>query len=78
MLADNGGPTLTHALLAGSNAIDLAGACGLATDQRLALRDDGSCDSGSLEFGAIPSPVNLILADGFESGDTSVWSSQVP
>jgi len=51
-LADNGGPTQTHALLAGSVAIDAAGACGLATDQRGQPRDDGSCDSGSFEFGA--------------------------
>ena len=53
----------------------LAGDCGLATDQRLASRDDGSCDSGSFEFGAVPGE---IFTDGFESGDTSAWSSQVP
>ena len=53
-LAANGGPTMTHALMAGSSAIDAAGACGLATDQRGALRPVGpSCDSGSYEFGAI-------------------------
>lgn len=50
LLADNGGPTLTHALLPGSNAIDLAGDCGLETDQRGFPRDDGACDSGSVEF----------------------------
>ena len=50
MLADNGGPTKTHALLPGSNAIDAAGSCGLMTDQRGWLRDDGACDSGSYEF----------------------------
>ena len=43
-LADNGGPTLTHALLAGSVAID-AGACDLDFDQR-----GVPCDSGSYEF----------------------------
>jgi hypothetical protein len=48
-LADNGGPTLTHALLADSSAIDAAGACGFDTDQRGAPRDD-SCDSGAYEF----------------------------
>ncbi len=74
-LAANGGPTMTHALLAGSNAIDLGGSCGLATDQRLFLRNDGSCDSGSFEFGALPA---AIFADGFESGDTSAWSVTVP
>lgn len=50
LLADHGGPTLTHALLAGSSAIDAAGDCGLATDQRGSPRDDGACDSGAYEF----------------------------
>jgi|GEM_PF-1019801 len=49
-LADNGGPTLTHALLPGSVAIDAAGDCGLETDQRGNPRDDGACDSGSVEL----------------------------
>jgi hypothetical protein len=48
-LADNGGPTMTHALLPGSTAIDNAGACGTATDQRGAGRE-GNCDSGAFEF----------------------------
>ncbi len=51
-LADNGGLTETHALLAGSSAIDAAGACGLATDQRGATRV-AACDSGAYEFGGI-------------------------
>jgi hypothetical protein len=49
-LADNGGRTLTHALLPGSVAIDAAGDCGLETDQRGLPRNDDSCDSGSYEF----------------------------
>ena len=51
-LAGNGGPTLTHALLAGSPAIDAAnrGACP-ATDQRGIVRPQGSgCDVGSYEL----------------------------
>jgi predicted outer membrane repeat protein len=58
-LADNGGPvsglgeaTLTHALLAGSPAID-AGSCvvGVATDQRGVARPQGvGCDIGAYEF----------------------------
>jgi len=52
-LADNGGPTETHALLAGSVAIDAAGECPLETDQRGVARSDGACDSGSYEFAAI-------------------------
>jgi hypothetical protein len=49
-LADNGGPTMTHALLPASVAIDAAGECGLDSDQRGFPRDDGACDSGSVEF----------------------------
>ncbi|MCI0548209.1 MAG: hypothetical protein L0027_13105 [Candidatus Rokubacteria bacterium] len=55
-LADNGGPTLTHALLAGSSAIGAAGECGLEADQRGFFRDDGACDSGAYEFGGTPPP----------------------
>ncbi len=57
-LADNGGPTKTHALLAGSNAIENGNpatpgsgdpACE-ATDQRGVVRPKGArCDSGALE-----------------------------
>jgi CSLREA domain-containing protein len=50
-LADNGGPTQTHALLAGSPARDAGGAdfCP-ATDQRGVTRPQGSaCDMGSYE-----------------------------
>ena len=49
-LADNGGTTLTHALLPGSVAQDAAGECGLETDQRGVSRDDGACDSGAFEM----------------------------
>lgn len=51
-LADNGGPTLTHALLVGSPAIDAANsvACS-ATDQRGVARV-GACDIGAVEFAA--------------------------
>jgi hypothetical protein len=51
-LADNGGPTLTHALLAGSPAIDAADdAICPATDQRGTVRPQGAaCDVGAYEF----------------------------
>ncbi len=79
LLADNGGGTNTHALLSGGPAIDAAetGLCPGA-DQRGVARpidgdDDGTadCDAGAFEFGVPP----LIFADGFESGDTTAWSS---
>ncbi|MFQ5879453.1 MAG: choice-of-anchor Q domain-containing protein [Dehalococcoidia bacterium] len=59
LLADNGGPTLTHALLPGSPAIDAGdnAACP-ATDQRGIARPQGAaCDIGAYEFGgAVPTP----------------------
>ena len=61
ILADNGGPTKTHALLSDSNAIDFAGDCGLATDQRGVLRSDGDCDSGSFEY--VPSGEPEVISD---------------
>lgn len=49
-LADNGGPTLTHALLAGSPAIDAADtAVCPAVDQRGVARD-ATCDVGAFEY----------------------------
>jgi len=50
-LADNGGPTKTHALLLGSPAIDAGTSCTEATDQRHVARNQGtSCDVGAFEF----------------------------
>ena len=49
-LADNGGPTATHALGDGSPAID-AGQTALAVDQRGEPRDDGQDDLGAFERG---------------------------
>jgi beta-glucanase (GH16 family) len=52
-LADNGGPTLTHVLLAGSPAIDAVPllACTVAEDQRGISRPQGfQCDVGSFEL----------------------------
>jgi hypothetical protein len=60
VLADNGGPTLTHALLTGSPAIDAAtGACPV-NDQRLAPRPVGlACDVGAYEAGAAPTSLDF-------------------
>ena len=51
-LVDNGGPTLTHALQAGSPAIDAADdAVCPATDQRGVDRPQGAaCDVGAYEY----------------------------
>jgi hypothetical protein len=53
VLADNGGPTQTHAILEGSSAIDAAGVCGINRDQRGEPRN-GECDSGSFELQGEP------------------------
>jgi CSLREA domain-containing protein len=54
-LADNGGPTLTHALLPDSPAINRIppAECAVATDQRGVARPEpkrGACDVGAYEF----------------------------
>jgi hypothetical protein len=53
-LRDNGGPTLTRAIPAGSPAVDTVprSACIMETDQRSRARPAGPwCDSGALEYG---------------------------
>lgn len=59
VLADNGGPTLTHALLPGSSAIDGAADCGLLVDQR-GFGRDASCDSGAFELDGAPAIVSSV------------------
>jgi len=48
-LEDNGGPTKTLALLAGSPAINAGTNCTVQVDQRYAARD-AQCDLGAYEF----------------------------
>ncbi len=68
-LADNGGPTFTHALLAGSPAID-AGSPDCPppdTDQRGVARPQGAaCDIGAYEFEptVTPTPVDIDIKPG--------------
>ena len=59
VLRNNGGPSMTLALLPGSSAIDIGGACGLA-DQRGLLRDS-HCDSGAFEY------LDTIFVSDFET-----------
>lgn len=55
-LSDNGGPTKTHALLAGSSSIDAATGPCPPTDQRGVTRPQGAaCDIGAFEY-APPTP----------------------
>jgi CSLREA domain-containing protein len=88
-LEDNGGPTRTHLPLPDTTTPIDAGSCSGATrDQRgwfnpvsgLRAFDDPTvanldvgCDIGAVETSlAAPTP---LLGDGFESGNTSAWSS---
>jgi CSLREA domain-containing protein len=58
-LADNGGPTDTLAILAGSPAINTGASCG-ATDQRGVARPaQGACDVGAYES-AFATPVTIV------------------
>jgi hypothetical protein len=76
--ADNGGPTRTHALLAGSPAIEtaLSGCATIATDQRYVARPQGShCDIGAFEFAGFVVPPLSIDAGGTVSSTGSALVS---
>lgn len=82
-LADNGGPTLTHALLAGSPAIDVGGeAAAPVTDQRGVPRpQDGNNDGTAVvDIGAF----ELVGAQGASqtgdegSADPADWFAETP
>jgi hypothetical protein len=84
-LADNGGPTQTMALLAGSPAIDqIPTATGLCppTDQRGSPRPDANetvCDIGAYEFQDGPCPDDeTALQDMIGSGGTVTFGCPVP
>jgi len=64
-LQDNGGPTMTHALGAGSVAIDHIPAvdCGVTTDQRGIERPQGdACDVGAFESARAPALASYCAA----------------
>lgn len=80
-LAENGGPTRTHALDPASPAVD-AGPPGIdpSTDQRGYPRPfDGDEDgTATADIGAYELLPNLIFFDNFESGTTSSWAATTP
>lgn len=74
-LANNGGPTRTMRLLAGSIAVDLAAGASVATDQRGNSRSAfGEPDLGAYEAGAKSFVVNTLLDenDGIAAGAVSL------
>src|SRR3989338_8538023 len=82
-LADNGGPTMTHALLSGSPAIDAVplAFCTVTTDQRGVPRPQGpECDIGAFEVEVCPLPLTgsirvTICNRGSITNSTTVNSS---
>jgi len=67
-LADNGGPTQTHALLPGSPALDAGDDMLTGLDQRGRPRLSGAhVDIGAYEFG-VPAPVHLTSVRKLDSG----------
>jgi CSLREA domain-containing protein len=73
-LADNGGPTQTHALLPGSPAIDVGGSdCPPpATDQRGVSRPQGlGCDTGAFELEADTTPPAITVPGPITTDATS-------
>ena len=82
-LADNGGPTKTHALPAGSAAIDVATGNCPSTDQRGIHRPQGSsCDIGAYEYvGEFPQPTatsTYSRCPRFDSDAMSLITFDVP
>ncbi len=71
-LTDNGGATLTHALVNSSPAIDAGGAtCSVATDQRGQARNDLGCDIGAVEVVFTDSPT--IVEEALDDGETATF-----
>ena len=71
-LADNGGPTQTHALLAGSPAINAGNDCSLTVDQRYVPRS-APCDIGAYEF-TTPTSVTLTIDGGVALNHDNGWA----
>lgn len=65
-LADNGGPTMTHALLVGSEAIDTGNVDSTATDQR-GVTAFGTRDIGAYEYRPVDSCPFELQSDGFNT-----------
>lgn len=59
-LQNNGGPTLTHALLAGSPAIDAGGSTNVPPFDQRGFTRVGAHDIGAFEVNAIPPAVSLV------------------
>ena len=72
-LSDNGGDTLTHALLIGSAAINAGSTPGAPTADQRGYTRVGATDIGAYEFAAGPIIVDT-TADTVDGNTTSVWT----
>lgn len=79
-LKNNGGSTLTHALLPGSNAIDATDCLDVFEDQRGVLRPQGEmCDIGSFEvIPATPTPTLMPATETPVSTPTTLPVTETP
>lgn len=74
-LADNGGPTLTHALLAGSPALGAGTADGTVTEDQRGTTRDATPDIGAFEVPTAVTPTPTPVDDG---GGCTAASGQRP
>src|SRR6185503_3832676 len=71
-LGDNGGPTPTHAIGAGSPAVGVGTSCNVAVDQRYVPRD-AQCDLGAYEF-TDPTSVTLTIDGSVPVSQSNGWA----
>jgi hypothetical protein len=71
-LGDNGGPTTTHAIGAGSPAVNVGTSCSVAVDQRYVPRD-AQCDVGAYEA-TDPTTVTLTIDSGVPVSQANGWA----
>jgi hypothetical protein len=69
---DNGGPTPTHAIAAGSPAISVGTSCSVAVDQRYVPRD-AQCDLGAYEF-TDPTSVTVTIDPSVPVSQSNGWA----
>ena len=70
-LADNGGPTPTHALAATSPAINAGAVCSVTVDQRYVVRD-ALCDLGAFEAPVATTVLLTMVSNASVDGDGKV------
>lgn len=70
-LSDNGGPTPTHNLVAGSPALSRTSVCGQADQRNEPRRDTNFCDLGAVEFLPIGQTITVTNAASPDAGNST-------